>query len=80
MFHTQSDLKLLLLCLRYCVEHRPCGDSGAAEPDAERCADHPSGRGSQREQGGSRSGGFQSKFYSDFKASISVAHVVLLCY
>lgn len=50
-------------CLRYRLEHGPGGDSGAAEPDAERRADHPCRRGSQREQGSPRPRRLQSKLH-----------------
>ena len=44
---------------RHCVEHRSGGDSGAAEPDAERRADHHQRRGPQGEPRRPRQRGLQ---------------------
>lgn len=41
------------------MEHRPGGDPGVAEPDAERRADHPIRRGPQGEPRGPRQRGLQ---------------------
>lgn len=47
---------------RHCVEHRPGGNIGAAESDAERRPDHPLCWAEKGEQGSPRQGGLQGCF------------------